>query len=89
MACPHEPVRGTTGSWLQVAVGELRVAEVVRVRPGERIPVDGRIKAGYTAVDQAAIHRVVARLLSAPPTLAAIGPTGALEAYDAIKARLG
>ena len=27
-------------------------------------------------------------LLSAPPTLAAIGPTGSLESYDKVKARL-
>ncbi|MCR9070854.1 MAG: insulinase family protein [Alphaproteobacteria bacterium] len=40
-------------------------------------------------VDAAAIRRVVERLLSAPPTLAAVGPTGTLESYDAIRARLG
>jgi hypothetical protein len=31
---------------------------------------------------------VVKRLLEAPPTLAAIGPTDALESYDKVKARL-
>ena len=54
-----------------------------------RPPSVAEIVAKVDAVDEAAIRRVVARLLSAPPTLAAIGPTGALEAYDAIKARLG
>jgi predicted Zn-dependent peptidase len=39
-------------------------------------------------VDQAAIRRVVARLLSEPPTLTAVGPTGTLESYDGIRARL-
>lgn len=53
---PDEAVRlAADGTEERVAVGDLRVAEVVRVRPGERIPVDGRISAGYTAVDQAAI----------------------------------
>jgi predicted Zn-dependent peptidase len=40
------------------------------------------------AVDDAAIGRVVARWHSAPPTVAAIGPVGRLEAFDGIAARL-
>jgi len=54
-----------------------------------RPPVVADIVAKVEAVDEAAIRRVVARLLSAPPTLAAIGPTAALESYDTLKARLG
>ena len=53
-----------------------------------RPPSVAEIVAKVDAVDEAAIRRVVARLLSAPPTLAAIGPTDALESYDALKARL-
>ncbi len=51
-------------------------------------PVIPDIVAKVEAVDEAAIRRVVKRLLEAPPTLAAIGPTGALESYDSVKARL-
>ncbi|MCB1057574.1 MAG: cadmium-translocating P-type ATPase, partial [Acidobacteria bacterium] len=43
------------GTEQRVGVGDLAVGDVVRVRPGERIPVDGEIQAGHTAVDQAAI----------------------------------
>jgi len=40
------------------------------------------------AVDDAAIHRVVARWRSAPPTLAALGPLSRLEEFDRLRTRL-
>src|SRR5436305_1708000 len=40
------------------------------------------------AVDDAAIRRVVSRWLSAPPTVAALGPLSRLEDYDKLQARL-
>src|SRR5712671_1154059 len=40
------------------------------------------------AVDDAAIHRVVARWRSAPPTLAALGPLSRLEEFDRLRMRL-
>jgi len=43
------------GSERRVPVEQLEAGQSVRVRPGERVPVDGRIVAGTTAVDQAAI----------------------------------
>ena len=36
-------------------VGDLRPGDVVLVRPGERIPVDGRVVSGRAAVEEAAI----------------------------------
>jgi len=39
----------------EVPVAELALADVVVVRPGERIPVDGTVRDGAGAVDQAAI----------------------------------
>ncbi|WP_439655061.1 P-type ATPase, partial [Streptomyces chryseus] len=38
-----------------VAVGELRVGDVVLVRPGERLPADGTVVHGAGEVDQATI----------------------------------
>ncbi|GAB7078585.1 heavy metal translocating P-type ATPase [Megalodesulfovibrio paquesii] len=38
-----------------VPVGEVRVDDVLRVKPGERIPVDGVIVSGVTAVDESTI----------------------------------
>lgn len=43
------------GGELEVPVEAVRAAEIVVVRPGERIPVDGRVVEGAAPVDQAAI----------------------------------
>ena len=37
----------------EVPLGEVRVGELVRIRPGERIPVDGVVIEGESAVDEA------------------------------------
>src|SRR6516162_4427348 len=47
------------------------------------LEIVGRIE----TVDDAAIHRVVARWRSAPPTLAALGPLSRLEEFDRIRER--
>jgi Cd2+/Zn2+-exporting ATPase/Cu+-exporting ATPase len=39
----------------EVAVEELRTGDIVVVRPGEQIPVDGDVVDGYATVDQASI----------------------------------
>lgn len=39
----------------RVPVADLRVGERIVVKPGERIPMDGRIQAGHSAVNQAPI----------------------------------
>ena len=39
----------------EVPVGEVRVGEVVVVRPAERVTVDGLVKSGRSAIDQAPI----------------------------------
>ena len=40
---------------VELLVAELAVGDVVVVRPGERIPVDGRVLEGASSIDQAAI----------------------------------
>ncbi|SFB56903.1 copper-(or silver)-translocating P-type ATPase [Amycolatopsis marina] len=39
------------GTESEVPVEEVAIAQVVRVRPGERIPLDGRIRSGHSAID--------------------------------------
>ncbi len=41
--------------WKEVQAGEVEVGAVVRIRPGERIPLDGRVVSGQSAVDQAPV----------------------------------
>ncbi len=43
------------GAEQEVPVGEVAVGEILVVRPGEKIPVDGEVIAGHAAVDQATI----------------------------------
>ncbi|MCX7682791.1 MAG: cation-translocating P-type ATPase [Anaerolineae bacterium] len=43
------------GVEVEVPIADVRVGEIVVVRPGERIPVDGEVVAGQATVDQAAI----------------------------------
>lgn len=43
------------GAEVEVPVTEVQVGEIVVVRPGERIPVDGEVIAGHATVDQSAI----------------------------------
>jgi len=40
------------GREVVVPIGEVRTSDLVRVRPGERIPVDGTIREGITTVDE-------------------------------------
>ena len=42
-------------AWVDEHVHAVKVGDVVQVRPGERLPVDGKIVAGQTAIDQAPI----------------------------------
>ena len=41
--------------WQDVPIDQVRAGNVVLVRPGSRVPVDGRVVAGNSFVDQAAI----------------------------------
>ncbi|MBI4277210.1 MAG: cation-translocating P-type ATPase [Armatimonadetes bacterium] len=43
------------GRECEVPLAEVRVGDVVVVRPGEKIPVDGEVIAGHATVDQAAV----------------------------------
>lgn len=44
-----------SGEEKTVMADTLKPGDVVRTRPGTRIPADGRVRSGFTAVDQAAI----------------------------------
>ena len=48
-------VQGDDGVWQEVAAKEVALGAVVRVKPGERIPLDGKILEGQTTINQAPI----------------------------------
>jgi Cu+-exporting ATPase len=51
---------------VEIAAAEVRVGDVLVVRPGERIPVDGRVRSGAAAVDES--------MLTGEPMPATRGP---------------
>jgi Cu+-exporting ATPase len=40
------------GKEVQIPISEVEVGDLVRVRPGEKVPVDGEVIDGYTSVDE-------------------------------------
>lgn len=48
-------VQGDDGEWQEIAAREVALDVVVRVKPGERIPLDGKILEGQTTINQAPI----------------------------------
>ncbi|OHC83990.1 MAG: ATPase P, partial [Rhodospirillales bacterium RIFCSPLOWO2_12_FULL_67_15] len=43
------------GEEREVPIEKIRIGDRVRIRPGERVPVDGRVIAGHSAVDQSLV----------------------------------
>ncbi len=43
------------GRWVEVPAGEVQAGMLVQVLPGDRVPLDGRVRTGTTAIDQAPI----------------------------------
>jgi Cd2+/Zn2+-exporting ATPase len=55
MAPEIATVRLDNGEWTEIAAADVQVGQTVRVKPGERIPLDGMVTAGASAVNQAPI----------------------------------
>ncbi|RSK26066.1 cadmium-translocating P-type ATPase [Bacillus sp. HMF5848] len=52
---PEEATRFDDGTEERVHVSELQRGDLILVKPGERVPVDGQITKGSTTIDEAAI----------------------------------
>ncbi len=55
MAPEQATVRRADGSWDTVPAAGVAVGELVRLRPGERVALDGKVVRGQSALDQAPI----------------------------------
>ncbi len=78
MAIRLDPAAGEQ----QVAVSALRIGDRILVRPGERIPIDGILYTGYSAVNQAPItgeSRLVEKEPGAELFAGSINGEGSLE----------
>ncbi len=52
---PSEALVRRDGDVISLPVSQIVVGDVVLVRPGERVPMDGRVRAGESAVNQAPV----------------------------------
>jgi Zn2+/Cd2+-exporting ATPase len=48
-------VQGDNGAWQEISAHKVALNAVVRIKPGERIPLDGKIVEGQTSINQAPI----------------------------------
>lgn len=55
MAPEQATVRQVDGTWLTVETDQIQISAILRVAPGERVPLDGILTEGASAVDQAPI----------------------------------
>jgi len=72
----------TPAGWRDVGIVHVQAGDVVLVRPGGRIPVDGSVEGGHSFVDQAAItgeSLAVEKLPGATVYAGTINQSGALE----------
>ncbi len=52
---PKKATAVRNGKEVEISVEELRVGDIIMVRPGERVPVDGLVIGGYSSVDESMI----------------------------------
>jgi Cd2+/Zn2+-exporting ATPase len=52
---PSEAIVRRSGVERQIAVDDVRIGDIVLVRPGDKIPLDGRVAAGESHVNQAPV----------------------------------
>jgi Cd2+/Zn2+-exporting ATPase len=55
MAPEQAAVRQADGSWSDLPVAAVALDAIVRVRPGERVPMDGVLSAGRSSINQAPV----------------------------------
>ncbi|MBN9428732.1 MAG: heavy metal translocating P-type ATPase [Burkholderiales bacterium] len=55
MAPEEASVRQSDGSWVSRPVAAIPVGALLRVKPGERVPMDGIVRSGQTSINQAPV----------------------------------
>ncbi|MCR4299950.1 MAG: heavy metal translocating P-type ATPase [Gallionella sp.] len=82
MAPEIATVRLDSGEWREIAVADVQVGQTARVKPGERIPLDGMVTAGGSSVNQAPITGEsipVAKIAGDPVFAGTLNERGMLE----------
>ena len=55
LAPDEAEVRASDGQWQRVRAEEVALGSIVRIKPGERVPLDGVVIDGQSAIDQASV----------------------------------
>ncbi len=79
---PSEALVKRNGTSLKVPVEELGVGEIVIVRPGEQIPVDGLLEEGSTNVDESSLtgeSMPVSKIVGSPLFAGTLNQSGGIE----------
>ncbi|SDV48071.1 heavy metal translocating P-type ATPase [Chitinasiproducens palmae] len=89
LAPSQATVRDADGNWRTVPADTVAPGAAVRVRPGERVPLDGRVIRGVSSVDQAPItgeSLPVDKTAGAPLFAGSINQQGELEFEVSVRA---
>ena len=84
LAPEHATVRQPDGSWIDRPTAEVKIGDVIRIKPGERIALDGTLASGHSAVNQAAItgeSMPVEKAVGDPVFAGTLNESGSFE-YD-------
>ena len=82
LAPEQAEVKQSDGSWNQVMAKDVALEAIVRIRPGERVPLDGVVTAGSSAINQAPVTGEsipVDKTVGDPVFAGTINETAALE----------
>ena len=82
MAPQIATVRMDDGEWTELAAAEVRIGQTLRVKPGERIPLDGVLTAGASSVNQAPITGESIPVEKAPGDLVFAGTVNERGAFE-------
>src|SRR5690606_12762323 len=75
-------VRQEEGAWKTIPVEDVRPGAIIRIKPGERVALDGIVTAGASAVNQAPVTGEsipVEKAVGDPVYAGTINESGALE----------
>ncbi len=52
---PNKAIRIENGEEIEISIDDINVGDLLRVKPGDKIPVDGKITKGKTSIDESMI----------------------------------
>ena len=86
---PQQATVIRAGEAVEVAVSQLEVGDVLLIKPGARLPVDGSVVGGHSFIDQSAITGESAPAEKIPGTQVFAGTINQSGALEVVAERLG